>query len=354
MSSAMPAKQWSATFSPEEKAQVLGSGGLLTMELELSRRCDLRCVYCYSEAGDAPENELSQREIESVIDQAVSLGARRIIVIGGGEPLLYPHLADLLRYIRSRGAAAELFTNAVTMNALTARMLASLGVSVVVKMNSLREDVQDALAGKKGTFGAIRSALGELTGAGYPGPGLPLGAQTVVCRQNLDELPCLWTWLRDRGIVPYFETLTLQGRARKHPELAVSASEIHALFRELSRIDQRRYGHRWEPRPPVAGYSCDRHEYSCTVTSRGDVQPCPGIDLAVGSIRESSLAAILASSSVIADLRDVRSRLKGACGECPDNRSCYGCRGMAWQATRDYLSEDPLCPRCSGRGRGKP
>jgi len=337
-----------AAFSAEEKARIRLEGGLLTMELELSRRCDLRCIYCYSEAGTAPDHELSFEEIADAAGQAVALGARRVIVLGGGEPLLYPRLLEVISLIRVQGAAVELFTNGVTLTVDTARAFRSLNVSLVVKMNSLREHVQDALAGRAGTFKAIRSALEMLGEAGYPGPDAPLGAQTVVCRQNLDELPEMWIWLRDRGITPYFETLTLQGRARQHPELEVESADIQALFQNLSRIDRERYGYTWEPRLPVAGYCCDRHEYSCTVTSTGNVQPCPGIDLTVGNIRETPLGEILRKSPVIADLRHIRQRIRGTCADCAEKDACYGCRGMAWQVSGDYLASDPLCPRCAG------
>jgi hypothetical protein len=54
-------------------------------------------------------------------------------------------------------------------------------------MNSLRPEVQDILAGKKGASSAIRDGLTQLMEAGYPTQDLPMGAQTVICRQNLEE-----------------------------------------------------------------------------------------------------------------------------------------------------------------------
>lgn len=334
---------WGECFSDQEKRITRDACGLLTMELELSHACDLRCLYCYADSGNALPGELILEEILDTINQAAGLGARKVIVLGGGEPLVYPGLFTVLEHLHELGLGIELFTNGVTLTCVIARRLATMGVRVVIKMNSQREGVQDALTGKAGTFKAIQAALAALAEAGYPGSGMPLGAQTIVCRQNIDELPELWMALRQRRIIPYFETLTLQGRARRHPELLVSAEEIMALFQELAAIDRRHFGLEWTPRPPVAAFSCDRHEYSCLVTSTGDVLPCPGVDLAVGNIRKSSLADILKTSPVIADLRNIRRRIKGPCAQCPENAGCYGCRGMAYQATGDYLASDPLC-----------
>ncbi|MEW5773281.1 MAG: radical SAM protein [Thermodesulfobacteriota bacterium] len=335
---------WGGAFSPADKSG-LGAGRLLTMELELSRSCDLRCIYCYAGSGLALDEELGLDELRRVADEARGLGARKIVVLGGGEPLNSPHLVPLLDHLRGLGVDIELFTNGVRLDRAMAELLAGLGASVVVKMNSLRPEVQDLLAGKAGAFRAIRAGLDCLREAGYPGPGRKLGAQTVICRHNLAELPAMWRWLRSRGIIPYFESITLQGRARAHPELLVAPEELHAALEGLAGLDAREFGIAWEPHPPVAAFNCDRHEYSCTVTAAGGVLPCPGVDIEVGNVRRAPLGEILAASPVIRDLRNVRARIKGACRDCDLAAECYGCRGMAYQATGDYLAADPLCRR---------
>lgn len=338
-------KNLSCKFSPEDIEDAKQTGRLLSMELELSRACNLRCIYCYADSGTALHGELSVAEILDAVDQAVELGARRIIVLGGGEPLIHPDILAILRHIRHQGATIDLFTNGTLITAELARECMALGVSPVIKMNSLREDVQDILADRPGTFAKIRRGLQHLRDAGYPAPDLPLGVQTVICRQNLSELPALWTWIREQGMVPYFETITLQGRARKYPELLVGPEEIRSTFQTLADLDKTRFGLEWDPRPPVAGLTCNRHFYTCTITVHGDVVPCPGVDIAVGSIRTARLADILHKSPVIRDLRNIRQTIKGACKSCEYHHSCYGCRGMAYQHTGDYLAADPLCWR---------
>ena len=36
-------------------------------------------------------------------------------------------------------------------------------------------------------------------------------------------------------------------------------------------------------------------------------------------------------------------RLKGKCGPCEFKRVCGGCRARAYEATGDFLAEEPLC-----------
>lgn len=319
------------------------------MELELSRECNLRCIYCYAESGDQIANELSYEEILSCIDQGIELGARKIIVLGGGEPLCYPKIFDVLNYIHFKKVEIELFTNGTLITKEAAQTFIRLGVKPVIKMNSLRPEAQDILAGKKGAFSAIRDGLLQLMEAGYPTQDLPMGAQTVICRHNMEELPAMWIWLREHGIIPYFEMLTLQGRARRHPGLELSNEELEHIFHTLAEIDARQFGYFWEPHPSVAAFCCDRHEYSCTVSVTGDIFPCPGVDIPAGNIRHTPLSDILRTSPLIHDLRNIRTTIKGICAQCDLKAQCYGCRGMAYQATGDYLAADPLCWRNTTR-----
>lgn len=330
-------------FSSEEIAEVRSRDGLLSMELELSRTCNLRCVYCYASSGKPLENELALAEIEDIIGQAIELGVKKIIVLGGGEPLLYPQLLDVLDFIISKNLVVDLFTNGVMMTPDLAGELYKRGVGVVVKMNSRKAAVQDYLADHEGTLHAINEGLAVLRDAGYPDADHNLGIETIICRQNYDELPDLWRWARRQEIVPYVETMTLQGRATDHPELEVSPDDIKTLFETLAGIDAEEFGCNWAPHPPLVASQCARHEYSCTITSNGDVHPCPGVNVSAGNIREQKLADILKNSNVIQELRNIRTNIKGQCAACDINDHCYGCRGHAYQVTGDYLAADPLC-----------
>ena len=318
--------------------------GLLSMEIEMSLRCNFRCPYCYVPAEKDLDGELSADEIRDAVCQAKVLGARRIIVLGG-EPTLYPGLVEMLRFVAEQGLETELFTNGSGITAALARQLADLCVRVVVKKNSFDDALQDRLAGRAGAAGLIRSALDHLGRAGYPDRERFLAVSTVICRQNYDELPALWRWARDRHIAPYFEIITPQANARQNRWLEVPPADLHRLFLDICTIDREVYGRHWTVQPPLVGNRCLRHQFSCLLTARGEVMPCVGVTIALGNIRHRPLAAILAESRVLADLKNYRNTIKGPCRQCDLAATCYGCRGAAYQVTGDYLASDPLCWR---------
>ena len=329
-------------FAPAEIEAVVRRNGLLSMEIEFSRRCNFKCPYCYVPRQLELADELRPAEIRDVILQARDLGARKLIVLGG-EPSIYPRLPEMLAFSANLGLEIEMFTNGSGLTDELVDMLAARRVRVVLKMNSFKPEVQDRLTGIAGSHRIIQEALGRLRSAGYPSADRFLAISTVICQDNLAEIPDLWRWLRDEGIAPYFEMITPQANALKHPELFVASEAQRALFEAIAAIDRTCYGLNWEPQPPLMGNKCLRHRFSCLVTARGDVMPCVGVTLPVGNVRHQPLAAILQQSQVILDLKNHRQTIKGPCRTCDKAAECYGCRGAAFQMTGDYLASDPLC-----------
>jgi radical SAM protein with 4Fe4S-binding SPASM domain len=120
------------------------------------------------------------------------------------------------------------------------------------------------------------------------------------------------------------------------------------MFTRLAEIDRTEFGRDWLPRPPLVGHTCLRHQFSCTVTTDGHVQPCVGVDCALGSVRKAPLKQLLRDSEMMEVLRYFRENIKGPCAQCELSDECYGCRGAAWQLTGDALASDPLCWRNTG------
>jgi radical SAM protein with 4Fe4S-binding SPASM domain len=325
-------------------ARAAAENRLLTMEIEFSLRCNFRCPYCYVPEESYFDGELTPAEIRDVLMQARALGARRIIILGG-EPSIYPHIREMIGFVQDQGMDVEMFTNGSGISAGFARWLFERRVRVVMKMNTFDADLQDQLSGKPGAGRIIAKAIDHLQQAGYPSGDAFLAVSTIICRQNLDELPRMWCWLRDQGIAPYFEIITPQAKALENPWLDVEPHTLQQLFEELAAIDRERYGRTWPVQPPLVGNRCLRHQFSCLVTSKGEVMPCVGVTLSLGNIRRQPLKTLIENSQVLKDLKDHRRTIKGPCASCDQADGCYGCRGAAYQATGDYLASDPLCWR---------
>ena len=89
------------------------------------------------------------------------------------------------------------------------------------------------------------------------------------------------------------------------------------------------------------------------IRPNGDVTPCPYLPEFAGTLRNSRLADLWASSELFGRVR-LRTSLGGRCGECEMNGHCGGCRARAYGMTGDLMAEDPLCSHTPGKFAGSP
>jgi len=340
-------------FSPDEIAATVTARGLLSIELELTDACDFNCVYCYRSGGfqppdstgtrqqDAAATLLTDAELRDVVTQAKNLGARLVVLLGG-EPLLRPNIGELCAWLRGQNLDVDLFTNGTGLTPQLAQAFFKNNVRVVLKMNSANAERQNHFAGHPDAHARIASALANLRAAGYPSETARLGVSNVIFRDNRDEAESLWRWARRENIEPYFERLN---PCVGCDALALPAAELERVFNRLSEIDRAEFGRDWQPQPPLVASACLRHQFSCTVTADGHVQPCVGVACSVGSVRAAPLRQILRDSEMMDALRNFRKNIKGPCACCDRAETCYGCRGAAWRLTGDALASDPLCWR---------
>ncbi len=68
----------------------------------LTRDCNLRCSFCYAKnAGYCRNDMMSFENLKSIVDFCCDAKVK-FIFFTGGEPLLYPHLFDILSYIKKQ------------------------------------------------------------------------------------------------------------------------------------------------------------------------------------------------------------------------------------------------------------
>ncbi len=338
-------------FSIEEIMAARDNGNILSMDLEITEACNFACVYCYrydSEGAQPPAaDELTTDDVLRILTEAKEKHDLRRVCILGGEPL-FPAIREkyiaTLEHCNTLGIEHITFTNGYHLDVATADQLSRLNASVSMKLNGMDAQTHDALVARKGSFQRTLEAFEYLLQLGY-GTDKTLSFETIITQSNYDQIESMWRWARTRNIVPYVETLTVQGRSNIHAErLVVANDRLQQLFERLSHIDSEEFGLEWEPLPPIAGgHRCLRYYMSIYVRANGAVCPCVGVDLPMGSLKTSSIADVIASE-VAQKTRYMRDHITGKCKSCELSEACYGCRGAAYQQG-DVFGEDPVCWR---------
>ncbi len=145
-------------------------------------RCNLRCRFCHAGALLAERGETIP--LDAVLEHIASReGWLDGVVICGGEPTVWPELADLCRAFRAAGLAVKLDTNGTHPDRLAALLDAGLVDAVAM---DLKAPVDERYREICGTAGLDLAAIGRsidllLSGA------VEYEFRTTVCPQYIGE-----------------------------------------------------------------------------------------------------------------------------------------------------------------------
>ncbi len=92
----------------------IGKMNIITVEIALTYRCNLKCAYCELSVFEknGPEKEMSTDQLKDTFRKLELLGTERIN-ISGGEPLLREDISEILEHAFQRKFRVSLTTNGV-------------------------------------------------------------------------------------------------------------------------------------------------------------------------------------------------------------------------------------------------
>jgi heme b synthase len=344
--------------SPKENAN------LRLVAWETTRNCNLSCIHCRAAATMGPyPNELDAETGLGLLDQIREVGTP-VVILTGGEPLLRTDIFELARHGSRIGLRMVMAPNGTLITETTAGKMAESGIQrISVSLDGATKESHDRFRQVDGAFeGAIR-------GIGFAkGAGIDFQINTTITQQNLEEIPKIQELAVKLGAVAHHIFLLVPtGRGKYIVDQAISAQDYEKTLNWF--YDQK------DKVPLQLKATCAPHYYRilrqrareegksvtfkthgldavtrgclggtgfCFISYDGIVQPCGFLDVNCGDVRQTSFAAIWNESKVFNELRDF-SKLKGKCGKCEYRRVCGGCRARAYEATGDYLAEEPLC-----------
>jgi len=331
---------------------------------EITRNCNLSCVHCRAAATNGPyEGELDTAACLRLLDQIAEVGPA-IVILTGGEPLLRPDIFEVATYGTSKGLKMVMAPNGTLITKENAEKMAASGIRrISISLDGATREKHDLFRGVKGAFDAALSGIANAKAAG-----IEFQINTTITQTNLDEIPRIQDLAIKLGAVAHHIFLLVPtGRGKYIADKAINAEEYEETLNWF--YDQR------ENTPLQLKATCAPHYYRilrqrakkdgktvsfqthgldavtrgclggtgfCFISHTGIVQPCGFLQLNCGDITQTSFSTIWNSSEVFLSLRNY-DNLKGKCGKCGYRKVCGGCRARAFEATGDYLAEEPLC-----------
>jgi radical SAM protein with 4Fe4S-binding SPASM domain len=300
----------------------------LSVQLDLTYRCNERCVHCYLDHDD--HGEMTTAEIKHLFDEMAEAGVF-ILTLSGGEIFLRKDFFDLLEHARRLMFCVKLKTNAVLIREREAARLHELGVeSIQISIYSHRPEVHDAITLIPGSLKRSVAAIKFLKSQG-----LKVIIANVLMSQNMQDYPGVRALAAELGVECTLDpTVTpMMDGNRSTLALGVDQSALRQVFRDTALVGDVA---EFCAIPTPAGEDemestpCSAGHTACYVSPYGEVFPCVQFPLPTGNVRQQRFVDIWRHSEQMNDVRSIRLKDLTTCPSCSHAGTCTRCPGLAY------------------------
>lgn len=255
--------------------------------ISITEECPNNCIHC-ALPDTKNRNKLAPDTVKSTIDQVLEMGTTYVI-FDGGEPLTYPGLEDLIRYVDPQKAITGMFTSGVGLTEDRAIRLKEAGLySLTVSFDNAYEDKHDYVRGRKGVFKSAVEAVKNGLKAG-----LLVNIYVVLSRDNVNELEELYALASELGVheLSFYEIVPT-GRWMDHASEIMTPKDLRKFENFVSRAKERE-GPRVFPIPQVMKTTgCMAGRKWLHITPEGNILPCACIPISYGNIHKDKISEV--------------------------------------------------------------
>ena len=334
----------------EQREMLRKQPRLQQLFLELTLRCNERCLHCGSSCGDVPCPEVSKEDYRKLlrkIRQDFS-GRLPMLCITGGEPMLRKDFFDITEDAKDLGFSWGMTSNATLIDDGIAGRLYRAGMKTIsVSLDGLPE-THDAIRGRKGAYAQAMRGIRALAGHGGF---TEIQVTTVINHDNIRELEALYETLV-REDIDSWRIVAMEpiGRALHHPELLLTGRD-HIRILEFIRTLRTEHmpvtygcchylGTGYEREVRDWFFMCQAGLTIAGIMCNGDIGACLNIPrnprTIQGNIYRDDFTEVWNSRYQI--FRTSPADLNAECRECPHRRFCDGGSRHSW----DYETDSQL------------
>ena len=322
--------------------------------LELTLRCNERCLHCGSSCGEVSSPELSAEEIHTLLDKVRrDFDIRKMqLAVTGGEPLLRRDFFEILGDAREMGYRWGMTSNGTLITKEIAGKLREAGMETIsVSIDGLRES-HDAFRQTPGGYDrAMRGLENLLAEEAFSN----VQVTTVVHHGTIGELDALYE-IFEKTDIDSWRVIGIEpmGRAHRHPELLLTPDDWRRLFRFIREK-------RSEGLPVLYGCShylgtdferevrdwyflCNAGIYVASVMANGDIGSCLDIErrpeTVFGNIRDDDFTEVWRNR--FGTLRKAPGEHTARCRDCAEYSRCAG---DSWHSFDFDRQEPRICFR---------
>jgi len=313
----------------EMSAKALKLGVPLSVQLDVTYRCNERCIHCYLDHHD--HGEMTTAEIKDLLDQMADAGVF-FLTLSGGEILMRRDFFEILEYARRLMFCVKLKTNGVLIRGKEAERIKALGVeSIQISVYSHIPAVHDAITKLPGSLAQSIDAVRRLRACG-----MHVIMANVLMAHNANDyagVRSLAAELDAQFVIDPTITPMMDGD-RSILSLNVEEDKLRQVFRDESLIGGSIEEFCAPPQGPAEDamdmLPCSAGHTACYVSPYGDVYPCVQFPLPSGNVRRTKFVDIWRDSPQLNEVRSITLADLPSCSKCVHGGTCTRCPGLAF------------------------
>ncbi|MFH1129808.1 MAG: radical SAM protein [Pseudomonadota bacterium] len=294
-------------------------------QVELTYRCNFRCVHCYQREVP-PVRELDTKGWFRVLDQVAEAGCI-YLTLTGGDPLVRKDFEDIYCYAIKKGFLVSLFCNGSLVTEGKADLIAEYPPRhVEVSLYGTTPETYEAVTGVAGGYKKTVDGIERLAKRG-----IPVHLKTALLKETVSELNTMESFAASLGLSFRFDSFVHAGmnndktptHHRLPPEKSVAQEATYPDFLEKLCGEREKLGPRVENKTKL--YRCGAGRWFFGVDPEGNLRICPTIVDPVFSLSKVSFN----KAWEIFGQELERTFGDSPCAECTVIDLCSRCPGIA-------------------------
>jgi MoaA/NifB/PqqE/SkfB family radical SAM enzyme len=302
--------------------------------------CNCRCIMCDIWKDNKNLRQLTEKDIEGLLNSLKKFGTRQV-VMSGGEALLNSNFFRFCEILNKENVKVSLLSTGLAVKKNAAQLVKWVN-DIIVSVDG-DEETHDCIRNIPGAFGKLREGISEVR---LIQPGYKITARTVIHRLNYQRWPAIIDSAKEIGVdqvsfLPAdvsshaFNREMLWDEMRQH-EILLSEEDLPELKNTIQRLIED-YQHEFENkfiaespgkiwkiyeyyaafygRNSFPYKKCNAPWVSTVIEADGTVRPCFFHD-PIGNIRLESLDKILNSEKAIQFRRNLDVDTNSTCVKC--------------------------------------
>ena len=203
----------------------------------ITEKCNENCIYCFRSLSSI--NHFTFEEHQKILDGIIRFGTDQI-TWSGGEALLIPYATELIKQAKSQGIYNKITTNGKLLTPEKIEELKPYVDLVALSIDSLNDETNKALGRGAEHRQTVMNRIRLLQEAG-----IKVDINTVVVRQNLQDLDDMGAFFRENPITGKWKLMTffpVREKALTNKELLeipdeVFLAEVHRLIEKYPEVN---------------------------------------------------------------------------------------------------------------------